>query len=272
MPDFFHFTNSLQMDAFEGEQWAPVKFKSGNEWVMVGMLNKDPSSTCRTYTQLHHKQPSWGIDGSNVDIKKHILCCERYGSESGGNALLGGDGLAATDNSESDSTNNSLTDMVVGIQQDTNDNTDSSSQQEHSSTELVETVDWSPSGSDNEGSSSQGSNTDIVVETQWGSDNEDSASQSTNGDEKLDAIYMTFDPLWLDSEFGWDGGSHSDALAVSGYDIIFAVSRDLRHLSFPLLQFCSRFKGTKGKSMELCPYAGKILDFDRSYLGTSTVS
>jgi hypothetical protein len=201
------------MDAFEGEQWAPVEFDSGNEWVMVGMLNKDPSSTCRTYTQLHHKQASWGIDGSKVDIKKHILCCEPYGSESGGNALLGGDGLAATDNimTQNSPSNNALTDMVVGIQ-DTNNSEEAGSS---SSGTLVETVDWYPTENVGESSSSQGSDTSIVAETEVGTDIGSSTAEGWNGDEKANAVIATFDPLWLDSTFGWNGGSHSDALAVS---------------------------------------------------------
>lgn len=200
------------MDAFEGEQWAPVKLGEGNEWVMVGMLNKDPSSTCRTYTQLHHKQALFGVDGSKVDIKKNILCCERYGSESGGNALLGGDSFAATDNNavDSGSANNALTDMIVGIHDTSNESGNTPA-----GDVLVETVDWwSPDNNDS--SSSQNSNTEVLVD-QWGSDNESESSTSKpyNGDEKLNAIYATFDPMWLDSDFGWDGGSHSDALEVS---------------------------------------------------------
>lgn len=194
------------MDAFSGEQWAPVQLDSGNEWVMVGMLNKDPSSTCRTYSQLHHKQPSWGIDGSKVDIKKHILCCEIFGSESGGNALLGGDGLAVTDNAMAENgVSSSLTDMVVGIQQ----NDDSYSIKDNSSTTaLVETVDWFPSKNDSGGSSNQETNAGIVVEN---------ASQTAQvaDDQMVDTILLTFDPIWLDSNLGWNGGSHSDAIEVS---------------------------------------------------------
>lgn len=198
---------SLQMDAWDTEQWAPVKSDAGNEWVMVGMLNKDPSSTCRTYTQLHHKQATFGIDGSKVDIKKHILCCQKVGSESGGNTLLGGDGIAATDSemTEASATNTPLTDMVVGIQEATNDASSGGA--------LVETVDWYPD--DNENSSGQSSNAVVVVENEWEPDNEGSTGQSTNGDEKVNAVYGTFDPMWFDSDFGWNGGSHSDALEVS---------------------------------------------------------
>eukprot|EP00804_Cyclotella_cryptica_P026898 CCRYP_019595-RA/>CCRYP_019595-RA protein AED:0.00 eAED:0.00 QI:103/1/1/1/1/1/2/486/1007 len=194
----------LQMDAYEGEQWAPIESSSPNEWVMVGMLNKDPSSTCRTYLQLHHKPPTFGVDGSKVDIKKHILCCERVNSESGGNAVIKDEGLAVTDNA--------LTEMVVGIQSNSDNTADSASSEE------------TP---DKDTDSGNGALTDMVIGIQSenndsnsgsiaASGSETSSSSSNNGDEKINSIYATFDPIWLDYSFGWDGGSHDDAVQVSG--------------------------------------------------------
>lgn len=179
---------SLQMDAFEGEQWAPV---TGDVWVMIGMLNKDPSSTCRTYTQLHHKEPSWGFDGSRVDIKKHILCCERV-------KLVTSDNLISSDNSiDSNTDDDTLVEMVDWNPPGTGD--------EKSSEEdvLVETLDWDPNAS----STSQESNTS--------SGGENTSSQISNVDSTINAIYTTFDPIWLDVNNGWNGGSHDDALNVS---------------------------------------------------------
>ena len=173
------------MDAFEGEQWAPIKYDTSNEWVMVGMLSKDPSSTCRTYTQLHHKESSWGIDGSNVNIKKYILCCERFDSQIGYNALLEVEGFAATDNAPTD--------------QDTSNNSGGSSSTGDNQVEL--------------GSSS--SESSVVIETEWGEADKSSSNQNFDNDNVLNAIFSTFDPLWLDSEFGWNGGSHANALQVS---------------------------------------------------------
>jgi len=65
----------LHKEAFEGEQWAPLD-SGDNAWIMVGMLNRDPSSTCRSFKELHHRDPSWGLDGSSTSLKKNILCCE----------------------------------------------------------------------------------------------------------------------------------------------------------------------------------------------------
>jgi hypothetical protein len=194
------------MDAYEGEQWAPVESSNPNEWVMVGMQNKDPSSTCRTYLQLHHKPPTWGIDGSKVDIKKHILCCEPLNSESGGNTMIKDEGLAVTDNA--------LTDMVVGIQSNSGDSPESASS-EHTPTNQEEIDAGNPALTDmviGIQSENNDSNTVDVDATAGGT----SSSSSNNGDEKINSIYATFDPLWLDSSFGWVGGSHDDAVQVSG--------------------------------------------------------
>jgi hypothetical protein len=181
------------MDAFEGEQWAPAMLtEDEGQWVMVGMLNKDPSSTCRTYVQLHHKEPSWGVDGSKTNIKQHILCCEPVDIESGGNILLGGDGLATTDNALTES---SPTEAIT----------------------LSEVLGGSQSEDDQGGSDAADSSlTNMVVGIQ-SSDGESSSSSSSNGDDKVNGIYATFDPMWLDSSFGWNGGSHSDALEVSTF-------------------------------------------------------
>ena len=79
-------------------------------------------------------------------------------------------------------------------------------------------------------SSNQGTNTDIIVESEWGGTNADSVVESeweedsansesqtaqAAEDETADVIISSFDPIWLDSNFGWKGGSHSDALEVS---------------------------------------------------------
>ena len=193
------------MDAYEGEQWAPVESSNPYEWVMVGMLNKTPSSTCRTYLQLHHKTPAWGVDGSKVDIKKHILCCVRFNSETGGNTMIRDEGLAVTDNA--------LTDMVVGIQSNPDINADSASSEETPDNQEESDV-------------ANGALTDMAIGIQPENNDSNSvdnaaagsgtsSSSSYNGDEKINAIYATFDPLWLDSSFGWDGGSHDDAVQVS---------------------------------------------------------
>ena len=58
----------------EGEQWAPV-FGRANHWVMIGRRGTNKSTTCLSHLQLEGEEPSWGLDGSNVEKKQHILCC-----------------------------------------------------------------------------------------------------------------------------------------------------------------------------------------------------
>lgn len=66
---------AYQMEAFgEGEQWAPIS-NSFNGWVMVGETGGG-LATCDTYMQSHHGDPSWGVDGSLPELKRHILCCQ----------------------------------------------------------------------------------------------------------------------------------------------------------------------------------------------------
>lgn len=58
----------------ENEQYAPL-FGSGNNWVMIGQKDGDPSTKCKTYHQLEKKHPEWGLNSDRADIKKNIMCC-----------------------------------------------------------------------------------------------------------------------------------------------------------------------------------------------------
>ena len=58
----------------EDEQYAPV-FGSGNNWVMIGQKDGDPSTKCKTYHQLERGDPEWGVTSDRADIKKNIMCC-----------------------------------------------------------------------------------------------------------------------------------------------------------------------------------------------------
>lgn len=58
----------------EDEQYAPV-FGKGNNWVMIGQKEGDPSAKCKTYHQLERVDPDWGLTSDRADIKKHIMCC-----------------------------------------------------------------------------------------------------------------------------------------------------------------------------------------------------
>jgi hypothetical protein len=76
----------LQKDAFQGEQWAPVSPSTGiqtdlgNEYVMIGTLDGNSSSTCMSYDSLHtNPLPPWSADGSKTELKQHVMCCEKAG-------------------------------------------------------------------------------------------------------------------------------------------------------------------------------------------------
>jgi len=72
----------LQKETFQGEQWAPVSGLTetdlGNNYVMIGTLDGDASSTCMPYDSLHtNPLPPWSTDGSNTELKQHVMCCEK---------------------------------------------------------------------------------------------------------------------------------------------------------------------------------------------------
>jgi len=65
----------LNLEAFGGEQWAPL-YGEDNTWILIGKLHDDPSSTCRTYYEMNgRREPSWGLDGTSTELKERILCC-----------------------------------------------------------------------------------------------------------------------------------------------------------------------------------------------------
>lgn len=58
----------------EGEQWAPV-FGESNHWVLIGKRRHNSATTCLSHVQLNGEEPQWGLDDSNNEMKKHVLCC-----------------------------------------------------------------------------------------------------------------------------------------------------------------------------------------------------
>ena len=69
----------LQLNAFVGEQWAPVKTNDDSEdaYVLIRTINGNPTTTCHTYRFFNSgNMPQWGIDGSNPELKSKILCCK----------------------------------------------------------------------------------------------------------------------------------------------------------------------------------------------------
>jgi len=82
----------LQMEGFEGVQWAPIS-SADNAWVMVGKFNGQDEMTCGSYLEINHRDPEWGLDGTSPELKNHILCCEDY-SDNEGSATDNGNGSA----------------------------------------------------------------------------------------------------------------------------------------------------------------------------------
>lgn len=64
----------LQMDAFDGDQWAPIS-GSFNSWVNIGKLEVEDPLTCLTHIEIFGHNPTWGLDGSKPELKDNILCC-----------------------------------------------------------------------------------------------------------------------------------------------------------------------------------------------------
>jgi len=53
----------------EGQQWAPL-YGQENHWVSIS-----GEETCVSHWEVNGEEPSWGLDASNPDVKKHVLCC-----------------------------------------------------------------------------------------------------------------------------------------------------------------------------------------------------
>jgi len=73
---------AYKMKPFEGVQWAPTS-NMENDWIMIGSSTNDEPTTCRSYLDLFHKAPEFGLTGHQPEIKQHILCC-RFSPESDG--------------------------------------------------------------------------------------------------------------------------------------------------------------------------------------------
>lgn len=72
------------MQAFDGEQWAPVSnydnedIDLGNDWIMVGTVNSNQTSTCLPFDVLNDgNYPLWAVDGTQTELKENILCCSK---------------------------------------------------------------------------------------------------------------------------------------------------------------------------------------------------
>jgi len=96
----------LQQPAFEGEQWAPIETTQNGDdsYILVGTISDNPTSTCHTYRHFNEGlSPQWGIDGSQPEIKEHILCCKDPSYVSSDVAPVMDSTLVATDSTVVDS-------------------------------------------------------------------------------------------------------------------------------------------------------------------------
>ena len=67
----------LDRSSFQGEKWAPFSGGSDNsDWVLVGMLQGLPTTTCASYTSLKDRSPMWDGSDGPAEHKQHVLCCE----------------------------------------------------------------------------------------------------------------------------------------------------------------------------------------------------
>eukprot|EP00986_Skeletonema_menzelii_P008736 scaffold3792_cov160-Skeletonema_menzelii.AAC.13 len=58
----------------EIEQWAPASDKE-NYWVMIGLYDMDETTQCLDQDDILGGYPSWGLDESYSEHKRHIMCC-----------------------------------------------------------------------------------------------------------------------------------------------------------------------------------------------------
>jgi len=54
-----------------------------NDWIMIGSSTNDEPTTCRSYLDLFHKAPEFGLTGQQPELKQHLLCC-KFSPESDG--------------------------------------------------------------------------------------------------------------------------------------------------------------------------------------------
>ena len=65
----------MSSDSENPAQWAP-SLDYGNQWVMIGEVDGNKSTQCLDYGMLNGMDEApWGSDGSNSELKHHILCC-----------------------------------------------------------------------------------------------------------------------------------------------------------------------------------------------------
>lgn len=165
----------LQMDAFEGVQWAPMS-NEDNGWIMVGRFSDEQPMTCKSHLDINHHEPDWGQDGTSPELKRNILCCEDDTGSDGGimkgdeENAPSGEFMAENYNSGNDEHGAASQPDDIGSSstQDATSNTATTSNEEQPSSVLTE------------------------LETQ---------------------IQDEYHPTWFNKDMGWAGTTHDDAKA-----------------------------------------------------------
>jgi hypothetical protein len=166
----------LQKEAYEGEQWAPTSF-APNAWIQIGQISKDDPKTCTMYKENYHKEPDWGLDGSEPGLKQHILCCKG-----------GSHGYDYTDDDQTAVAQSSDKNEAAAL-------TDNELEESMSSNQSAQ-------------GSIQGMPQNIYGTAHNGAGNSYPHGGTSTHEE---AIVVHLNPVWYDHSQGWTGGSHSDA-------------------------------------------------------------
>ncbi|KAL7541884.1 hypothetical protein ACHAXR_011331 [Thalassiosira sp. AJA248-18] len=188
---------AYQMDAFgEGLQWAPVS-NNVNGWVMVGKMSDQNPHTCNTFLNMNRREPDWGLDGTQTELKKHILCCQVKTGHDGG--IKKADIAKPIMDDEPASKT-----PIQGVPNDA----------EKPIVQITPTdvVANPPSSTNEEGSTPPAASTQEEDGHHTGAGNSSPHAGEHKYDDPISAMKKTLNPLWFSTEEEWRGGSHTDAL------------------------------------------------------------
>lgn len=168
---------TYRMEPFGETQLSPIS-NTHDGWIMVGT-----GPTCRIFQKKQLSDPGLGLDESQIELKKHILCCHSDGGDGGGqNSQL----LPFTVEPES-------ANEIVHVLRD----------------EAVSQSSILGKPIPTDGSTGQ----IILVPSDSKEDvSHTSADNSSPHLEDIDGMKQMLNPLWYDSESGWTGGTYHDAI------------------------------------------------------------
>jgi len=210
-----------QMEAFdEGMQWSPIS-NGFNQWVMVGRSSDGPF-TCRTHMELNYHEPDWGIDGTQPELKKFILCCQdgnKYDSGNGIQKHLVYESLATGNKTASQSP----TEKMPVIQTRPTDPMDEVVYPLTSSEQSIQTKP-TDDATDLLSLSDQGALSGAKEEDGTIPPHTNDLPDMTNADEGLGSglpetpelttndkeVHKKYDPFWFSENHGWKGTTYED--------------------------------------------------------------